>query len=82
MATPTQGERLARIENMLENIAYRHNEMASDIKAIRQDLDQEKARNADLRSKGAGILIGVAIAAGGLGASAAPFLRWIGDLVK
>lgn len=73
----TQGERLARIEAILENTAAHLDDMAEDIKAIRADLDEEKRRNADLRSRGAGILIGVSLAAATLGASASSVLKWL-----
>lgn len=78
----TQGERLARIETLLEGTAVQLGHMAADIKAIRKDLDEEKARNANLRSKGAGILIGVAVAAGSLGASASSILGWLATFAK
>jgi hypothetical protein len=68
----TQGERLARIETLLEGTAVQLDHMADDIKAIRKDL----------RSKGAGILIGVAVAAGGLGASASSILGWLATAAK
>lgn len=68
-----QGERLMRIETMLEMIP----EMRADIKAIRADLDGDKADLAALKNKGTGILIGVAIAAGAFGATASTFWRWL-----
>jgi len=67
----TQGERLARIETLLEAQAANYAEMAADIKAIRKDLDEDKAELATLKNKGTGILIGVALAAGGAGAALA-----------
>jgi len=73
----SQGERLARIETLLERLP----EMQADIKAIRRDLDADKAELASLKNKGTGILIGVAIASAALGASANALLRWIVGLV-
>ena len=64
------GERLARIETILER-------MEPKVDAIRADLDGDKADLAALKNKGAGILIGVAIAAGGIGAGASTFWKWM-----
>lgn len=65
----TQGERLARIEAILEeNLVRRLDEMSADLKAIRKDLDDDKADLAKLKNRGTGILIGVALAAGSAGA--------------
>lgn len=65
--TRPDGERLARIETMLEALP----EIKVDIKAIRDDLDKDKADLAALKNKGWGVIAGVALAAGGAGA----FLR-------
>lgn len=69
-----QGERLARIEAILER-------MEPKVDALRTDLDSDKAALAALTNKGAGILIGVAIAAGGIGAGFSTFWKWIAGLV-
>lgn len=77
--TSTQSERLTRIETLLEaDLANRADErqtmrekleeMAADIKAIRSDLDGDKAELAALKNKGAGLLIGVGLAGGAIGA--------------
>lgn len=66
----TQAERLMRIETLLEAQAARQAEMAEDLKAIRKDLDEDKADLAGLKNRGTGLLVGVAIAAGSLGAFA------------
>lgn len=76
----TQGERLMRIETLLQAKAKADDihdkamlaaiaEVKSDIKAIRKDMDDDKADLAALKNKGAGLLIGVGIAAGGAGAA-------------
>ena len=65
-----QGERLARIEAILER-------MEPKVDEIRHDLNADKADLAALKNKGTGILIGVAIAAGAFGAGASTFWRWI-----
>lgn len=61
----TQGERLARIETLLEDLPI----IKEEIKQIREE---QAAHSADLerfKSKGTGILIGVGLAAGGTGAA-------------
>lgn len=60
----TQGERLARIEALLEVLP----EMKKDLKAIRKDLDDDKADLAALKNRGLGLLIGVALVGGTAGA--------------
>ena len=64
MSNPTQGERLARIETLLESLP----EIRADLKAIRDDLDAHKAELEKFKNRGSGILIGVGLAAGGIGA--------------
>lgn len=44
-------------------------EMADDVKAIRKDVEADKAELAALKNKGAGILIGVGLFGGGIGAA-------------
>lgn len=79
MTGGTNGERLTRIEVLLEAAVSQRaedrsamqktiEEMASDIKAIRKDLDAHKAELESFKNKGSGILIGVGLAAGGIGA--------------
>ncbi|MCH2238891.1 MAG: hypothetical protein A2792_00995 [Sphingomonadales bacterium RIFCSPHIGHO2_01_FULL_65_20] len=79
--TNTTAERLARIETLLEAAVIQRAEdragmaqtidgMAKDIKAIRTDLDADKAALAELTNRGRGLLIGVSLAAGALGAYA------------
>ncbi len=89
MTSPkTQGERLTRIETLLEaDLAIRAeeraamrdkiDEMAADIKAIRAEVEADKADLAALKNKGAGILIGVGLAGGGLGAAFVKVLEWL-----
>lgn len=71
-----QSDRLVRMEVVLEMIP----EIRNDIKAIRADLDADKAELAALKNKGTGILVGVAIAAGAFGATASTFWRWLVSL--
>jgi predicted nucleic acid-binding Zn-ribbon protein len=71
----TQGERLTRIEVLLEQaVSQRHedrdamrktiDEMASDIRQIKTDLAADKAEMAALKNKGVGLLIGAGLAGG------------------
>jgi hypothetical protein len=79
MTGKTQGERLERIELMLEHQADKQAEMAVDIKAIRQDLDADKAELAAIKNKGAGLLLGVGMLGGSFGATiAAVWARVVG----
>jgi hypothetical protein len=48
--------------------------MAGDIKAIKTEMEAVKAEHAALKNKGAGILIGVGLAGGAVGAGIAEFL--------
>lgn len=67
----TQGERLARIEALLqESVVRRVDDIAEDVKAIRTELDADKADLAALKNRGWGIIIGVGLAGGALGAAA------------
>lgn len=69
----TQGERLARIETLLESLP----EMREDIKAIRKDLDDDKADLAALKNRGSGLLIGVGLVGGGVGAAIVKAFSWL-----
>lgn len=75
-----QGERLMHIETLLreQNRATElHNkQMSADMerlqqtmKLFRKDFDDHKADYAAMKNRGAGLLIGVSLAAGGLGAA-------------
>lgn len=76
-----QGERLMRIETLLEEaLMPALDEVRRDIKAIRADLDSDKADLAALKNKGAGILIGVTIAAGSVSALVTHFWSWLRGL--
>ncbi len=55
---------MARIETLLESLP----EIKDDIKAIRKELDEDKADLAALKNKGSGLLIGVGLVGGGVGA--------------
>lgn len=77
----SEKERLARIEALLEAAVIQRAEdreamaedisdIKKDISAIREDLDLETKTNEKLRNRGIGVLVGVGIAAGAIGASA------------
>ena len=77
----TNAERLARIETLLEEkFSEQIGAMAEDLKAIRQDLDEDKAELAAIKNKGAGILIGVGLAGGAIGASLTSAFKWLAGL--
>ncbi len=77
----SEKERLARIEALLDAFVNQRTEdrkamtdqleeIAEDVKAVRRDLDLETKTNEKLRNRGIGVLVGVGIAAGAIGASA------------
>lgn len=87
MNAVTQSERLTRIETLLETAVLQRAEdrddmrktienMAADIRAIKADLEQDKAALAELKNKGSGLLIGVGLAGGALGASVSSIVEW------
>lgn len=73
MSRGTTAERLARLETILARVETK-------IDAMEVEQRADIAALAALTNKGSGILIGVAIAAGALGASASTFLKWIAGL--
>jgi len=74
--TKGEGERLAVLEALLEEkVVKQIEEMRDDLRAIRADLDEDKADLAALKNKGTGILIGVGLAGGALGAAIAKTLQ-------
>ncbi len=88
--TRTEAERLTRIEVLLEQAVVNRAEerlamketidgIAEDIKAIKSELAADKADLAALKNKGTGLLIGVGLAGGAVGAGLAEFL---GGLLK
>ncbi len=76
------GERLTRIETLIEtgNAASEHAsaltaadiaEIKADLKALRKEFEDDKAELAAIKNKGAGLLIGVGLLGGGVGAGIA-----------
>lgn len=89
----TQAERLTRIETLLEadlsqRAAEREamrekiEEMSNDIKAIRKEMEADKAELAALKNKGIGILVGVGLAGGSAGAAFVAGLSKIAEFLK
>lgn len=81
----TQGERLTRIEVLLESAVLSREEdrkamhekieeMANDIKAIKENVRKNEEEMAALKNKGTGLLIGAALAGGGA-------LSWLGHIL-
>ena len=64
----TEAERLARIEVILERIEAK-------LDRVEEDQIEDMAELAALKNKGAGILIGVALFAAGIGASVGNMLK-------
>lgn len=69
MTEKTQGERLASIETLLTIIRDDQKAMAAKITALETSQIADKADLAALQNKGAGILIGIALAGGAAGAA-------------
>lgn len=76
----TQGERLARIETLIEaehaaSEQSRHQtaadiaEIKADVKALRKEFEADKAELKSLKDKGAGLLVGVGLVGGSVGAA-------------
>ncbi len=82
----TTPERLTRIETLLEQAVVQRAEeraamketidgIAADVKALRADFEADKADLAALRNKGTGLLVGVGLAGGAVGAGLTEFLK-------
>lgn len=85
MSGTTQAERLTRIETLLEQAVTQRSEdraamketideMARDIKQIKQDIADDKADLATLKKSGWAFLAGAAMAGGGLATGISHFL--------
>jgi hypothetical protein len=79
----TQAERLTRIETLLETLVEtKLDAMAADIKSIKAEVEADKAELKALKNKGAGILIGVGLAGGAIGATVSGFIQALGGVFK
>lgn len=76
----TQGERLARIETLLEGLTASVNsnnvqaqkandELSAEVKKLREEFTADKAELAALKNRGIGLLIGVGAVGGAAGAT-------------
>lgn len=76
----TNGERLTRIETLIEaaNAASEQSrlqtaadiaEIKADVKALRKEFEADKAELKSLKDKGAGLLVGVGLVGGSVGAA-------------
>lgn len=76
----TNGERLTRIETLIEaaNAASEPSrlqtaadiaEIKADVKALRKEFEADKAELKSLKDKGAGLLVGVGLVGGSIGAA-------------
>lgn len=64
----TQAERLAVLEERISALIRAQEVMHADVKALGVDLQADKAALAALTNRGAGLLIGAALAGGAAGA--------------
>jgi len=74
----TQGERLERVATMLETVIHNQEKTDAKVDEIHKELREDKADLAALKNRGSGLLIGVALAAGGVGAGLTKMLlEWL-----
>jgi len=71
MSEKTQGERLASIETLLTVIRDEQAKQSAKLDALEVSHQADKADLAALQNKGAGLLIGIALAGGAAGAGIA-----------
>lgn len=69
MSEKTQGERLAAIETLLQVIRDEQAKQSGKLDSLEASHQADKADLAALQNKGAGILIGIALAGGAAGAA-------------
>lgn len=76
----TEAERLTALETATamhwEAAMGKFDEVITELKAIRKDLDEQTEKLAAMENKGKGVLIGVGIAGTGLGAWVSSLLEW------
>ena len=65
----TQGERLERVATLLDTVIKNQERTDSKVDEIHKELREDKAELAALKNKGAGLLIGVGLVGGGVGAA-------------
>ena len=77
----TQAERLAKMEAILERVEAKVESVEGKVDRVEGKVDRDVADLAQIKNRGTGILIGVAVAAGGIGAGFSAFWRWLASLV-
>lgn len=77
MSNVTQGEKLERVATLLDTVIKNQERTDAKVDEIHRELREDKAELAALKNKGTGLLIGVALAAGGVGAGISQFLTWL-----
>lgn len=70
----TEAERLAKMEAILERVEVQ-------VGRIETKVDNDVADLAAIKNRGIGILVGVSLAAGAIGANAAAFWKWMLSVV-
>lgn len=66
--TNNEGERLMRIETLIENLTETMVRIETKVDRIDNDVRKDVADLASLKNRGWGVIVGVALAAGGVGA--------------
>lgn len=76
----TENERLVALETSSamhwEAVMNKLEDITTELKAMRKDLDEQTEKLAAMENKGKGVLIGVGIAGTGLGAWVSSLLEW------
>lgn len=85
----SQAERLARIEALLETGSTQNGNILAEISALKVELEKvkteltaDKADLAQLKNRGAGILIGIALLGAVVGAKARAMLEALGSALN
>ena len=65
----TQGEKLERVATLLDTVIKNQERTDRKVDEIHKELREDKAELAALKNKGAGLLIGVGLVGGGVGAA-------------
>lgn len=78
----SQGERLARIEALLETGQGEQAKILAELAKIAADLAADKADLAQLKNRGLGILIGVALVFAVIGAKAREIVAGVIEILR
>lgn len=69
------------MEAILERLETKTDRIEVKVDSVEGKVDADIADLAAIKNRGSGILVGVAIAAGGIGAGASAFWKWLVGLV-